>query len=1608
MKDTVPAARLALIERIVKAASARGGARRRAIDVDFCRAFFHGVAEEDLRARPPEELAGMALSHFALGRSRAGSRARVRVFNPDPARDGFQSRHTVVQIIADDMPFLVDSVSIVFAKLQIAMHLIIHPVIAMRRDSRGRALGIGADAGADTRSESWQLYEVDRRNDAQSLAALEAAIRASLVDVQAAVEDWMPIRDRVRTLAAGLAESTPLPAGEISEARALLEWMEAQHFVFLGYRRYRLVRGAAEDRLVPVPSSGLGILRRGHGGRRSSAVRLRGELRQRARDPELLILTKANTLATVHRGTYLDYVGVKTFDARGRVDGEHRILGLWTSTVYYRSARAIPVLRHKVESVIDHFGLAPQSHDAKAVVNVLETYPRDELFQASVPDLIRIVREVVNLYERRTVRLLARRDPYGRFYSCLVYVPRDRYSTDVRHQIERILLEGFHGEAFESQVQISDSRHARVHVVVRIDRDGRARPDIARLEREIAAAATNWLDRLSVALKSRYDEAAALALIARYAAAFPAAYEEEVAPADMLEDIADLELLRGDPAGLRLNLHRPAAQVATRVHLKFVKLGETIPISDMLPLLENFGLRVITERPYELAWPDGGQAWIQDFELEHRDGLAIDIARLEPLFNEAVAATWRGAVENDGFNRLVLLADMPARDVIIARLIAKYLLQTGVPFSQATMERALARHADIARELIALFHARFDPAVPARARARAADRRVRSIGRALTQVTSLDEDRILRAYLAVMRATLRTNYYQLDAAGRPKDYVSLKLDPAKVPDLPLPRPKYEIFVYSPRVEGVHLRMAAVARGGIRWSDRRDDFRTEVLGLMKAQNVKNTVIVPAGAKGGFVPKQLPAGGSRDDIQREAVATYRIFISGLLDVTDNIVGADVVPPPRVVRHDGDDPYLVVAADKGTATFSDIANSISVDYGFWLGDAFASGGSAGYDHKKMGITARGAWESVRRHLREIGIDSQAQDFTVAGIGDMAGDVFGNGMLLSKHIRLLAAFNHMHVFIDPDPDAARSFGERQRLFRMPRSGWDDYDRKLISRGGGVFLRSAKSIPLSPEARRVLGLEAPAATPQEVIRAILRMQVDLLWNGGIGTYVKASNERHAEVGDRSNDSVRVDGRELRARIVGEGGNLGCTQRGRIEYAMNGGRINTDFIDNSAGVNTSDVEVNIKILLSAPERSGRLARAARNRLLAGMTGDVSALVLRNNYLQSQALSVLHLNTAARLSEYRGLIRSLERAGDLDRAIEFLPGEDEFIERAKRGAGLTRPELAVVLAYSKIWLSGELIDSDVPEDPYLSEELRRYFPEALRRRFARDIEQHRLRREIIVTATTNSLVNRMGPVFAWRAIDETGASIGQIARAYTIARETFDMRDSWRDIEALDGKVPAAAQYAAYDYTARLLRHMSYWLLHYRRRNLHVERTVAEFRPGVRELGSALGEVATGLVPVHNAERRAGLVAAGLPEDLAGRIGALESMEPVFDLVELAAEYRRSVRDAARIYYAIGAAVGLDWLRTQIGMLPVSGPWQASARSALRNSAARAHRKLAGNVLRSMRKRGAARDPVAAWIATQGDEHAQWARMLTDMRATEHPDFATLSVGVEAIRKLAAG
>jgi glutamate dehydrogenase len=1600
MLGNVPAERLKIIEGIAARAARTAKGRLPVSPADLVRAYYHGVAEEDLGVRSIENLAGAALFHARLANVRRHGQTIVRVFNPDPARDGFDSPNTIVALATDDMPFLVDSVGIVFTQNGIKVHFIAHPVLMVERDGRGRLKAHHLEnAPPAARPESWQFIEVERLDEPR-LGTLRDKLLRSLDDVACATGDWMQMRRRAQEIAAQIeASPPPVPSGEVLEARALLQWMEDNHFTFLGYREYRLKRGKSQDQLLPIADTGLGMLRKGR--QRADASRrvvLSGEIRKFARSPELLLITKANSVSTVHRATHLDYVSVKTFDRRGQVNGERRFIGLWTSTAYSSNPRDIPVLRHKVQRVIAHFGLAPSSHDGKAVLHALEVYPRDELFQASVADLIRTVRGVVNLYERSEVRLFTRRDAFRRFYTCLLYVPRDRYNTQVRQRVEQIVMEAVGGIEVESQVQLSESLLARVYLLVRTDPADTRKVDFGTLERSIEEAVRTWCDRLQQAV----SEAGMASIFPRYGTAFPAAYEEDTPPQLAVHDLVRLEELRADPNGLVIRLYRPEEAPDHRVQFKLFRRGTPTPISDVLPAMENLGLKLISERPYELV-VENEPWWIQDFELEHPRGVHIDLATDGPRFKDTVRQLWLGHLENDGFNRLVLAADLHWRQVSVLRSYARWFVQLGLPFSQAYMEEALASNPAAARHLVGVFEARFDPAIRSGERARAEATHRKALDKILADITRVDDDRIVRAFLAAISATLRTSYYRLNDDGTPRPYLSFKINSRAVPDAPLPRPMFEIFMHSPRVEGVHLRMGKVARGGIRWSDRREDFRTEILGLMKAQNVKNTVIVPVGSKGGFVPRRLPA--ARDEAQREGTECYRLFIRSMLDLTDNLVDGKVVPPPGVVRADADDPYLVVAADKGTASFSDIANAISAEYGFWLGDAFASGGSAGYDHKKMGITARGGWECVKRHFREMDMDIQSQDFTVAGIGDMSGDVFGNGMLLSKHIRLVAAFNHQHIFLDPDPDTARSFAERKRLFGLPRSSWEDYDRKAISRGGGVFPRQAKSVPLSPEARRLLGLEGSSASPREVVRAILKLPVDLLWNGGIGTYVKSRDESQADVGDRANDAVRIDGHELRCKVVGEGGNLGLSQRGRIEFALAGGRVNTDFIDNSGGVNCSDVEVNTKITLSAAMRRRKLTLPARDKLLASMTSEVAELVLRGNYLQGQAISISEATAAERVAEHGHVIRALERTGGLDRQLEALPTDDELADRRRLGQGLTRPELAMVLSYSKLWLYDQLIESDVPEDPYLGKELTRYFPGPLQKRYGKEILEHPLRREIIVTATTNSLINRMGPVFAIRAQEDTGSDIGRIARAYTIAREITDMRDLWADIERLDNKVPAGLQHRMLYASGRLLRYLTYWILANRKGSLDIERAVSTLEPGLQELMRKLPALLVGLEAEHFDGALRQLRGDGAPDALARRVAGLGAAQAGIDIVDTAVQRGIPVERAARVYFGLGAELGIDWIRSEIERLGVDGHWQSVARSTLREESYSLQRALATEVLESAGEHGPDA-AVAAWIKARPRRCENLRRTIQEMRGVDGTDFATLSVALQAVRRLA--
>ncbi|MEO6409021.1 MAG: NAD-glutamate dehydrogenase, partial [Burkholderiaceae bacterium] len=1187
MPSSMDQMRRSRIDALLELAAQRVPAAQRASLETFAREYFRQVDPDDLEARSPEDLLGALLSHWQFGATRPAGVARVRVVSPTVADSGWDSRHSVIDIVNDDMPFLVDSAMMEINREGLAMHLIVHPIFAVERDAHGKLSAIRPRAEAPRASrESWMHIEVDRLIDPQQRAELLAGLERVLADVRAAVTDWQPMVARLNDVIAELEQNAcGMPQAEHDENRAFLQWLADDHITLLGYRQHDLVTENGADALRLVPGSGLGLLREHDSHSLSTsfwAVPAKARAMARSPSPQLIV-TKANTRSVVHRPGYTDYVGVKRCNAAGEVIGEHRFIGLFTSSAYSELASDTPLLRRKIDAVLERAGLSPQGHLSKALHHILETYPRDDLFQMPTADLYDTALGILSMGERQRLRLFVWRDPFDRFVSCLVYVPREAYSTDLRIKLQRMLVEAFAGDGADFDIQLSATSLARIHFTVRTRPAQMPEVDYRELQARLAVAARRWDDELRDALIEADGEADGIRLFKRWSATFPVAYRARHSARSAVADVHKLAGLSAE-APLALALYRPLGATHGALGFKVYRLGGPVVLSDSLPMLEHMGVRVLGEQNYRLdvSRDDSvAELSMHDFELVADYSESLDHERLAELFEGAFAKVFRGEIESDDFNRLVLRAGLSADEIVVLRAYAKYLKQIGFALAQSTIEAALAAHPQVARMLVRLFTLRFSPTEHD---AEGEQAQINAIEKALTRVTILSEDRVLRQFLALIQATLRTNFWRTGvghtgAPGARRSFVSFKLDSASVPGLPDPRPMYEISVYSPRFEGIHLRGGKVARGGLRWSDRLDDFRTEVLGLVKAQMVKNTVIVPVGSKGGFVLKKAPPASDRDAFIKEGIACYQDYLRGLLDLTDNLVGGVVVAPPHVVRQDGDDPYLVVAADKGTATFSDYANAISGEYGHWLGDAFASGGSVGYDHKGMGITARGAWESVKRHFREMGRDTQSSEFSVVGIGDMSGDVFGNGMLLSRHIRLVAAFDHRHIFIDPTPDVAASFAERERLFKLPRSSWADYEAALISDGGGVWARTEKSIPLSPQAQAALGVDAQHLAPSELLTAILKAPVDLLYNGGIGTYVKASAESHLEVGDRANDGLRINGAQLRCKVVAEGGNLGLTQRGRIEAALAGVRLNNDAIDNSAGVDTSDHEVNIKILL---------------------------------------------------------------------------------------------------------------------------------------------------------------------------------------------------------------------------------------------------------------------------------------------------------------------------------------------------------------------------------------------------------------------------------------------
>ncbi|MDB5749725.1 MAG: putative NAD-glutamate dehydrogenase [Ramlibacter sp.] len=1604
MAATPEAQRAERIQAILALAARRGQPQPPELAA-FASEYLRRVDLDDLIERSPQDLLGALLSHWQLGAQRAPGSARVRVFSPSTGEDGWVSRHSVVQVVNDDMPFLVDSISMEIGRQGLALHLLVHPVFAVQRDAQGRLQAIGPRSEApEAPRESWMTIEVDRMVDAGQRAALAAGIERVLADVRAAVTDWKPMLARLQEAVAALAQApATLPPQEVAESRSFLQWLADDHFTLLGYRRHDLVTEAGEASLRLVAGSGLGVLREsGAEPASASFAALPAAARTLARAPlPLLVITKANMRSTVHRDGYTDYIGVKRHDARGEVVGEDRFIGLFTSTAYAARVAETPLLRRKVEAVAQRAGLAPGGHLAKALQHTLETYPRDDLFQIPEEDLYQTALGVLALGERARLRLFMWRDPFSRFVSCLVFVPRESYSTELRMKFQRILLQALGGIHVDFDALLSGTKLARIHFMVRLAPDHPADVDRKELERRLVAAARRWEDELRDALVDSEGEAGGLALERRWGHAFPASYRERVPARAAVHDIRKMHGL-APAAPLALALYWPLGAADGRLGLKVYRLGAPVVLSDSLPMLEHMGVRVLAEYNHRIAGASEAEAdavYLHDFELDAQAAPQVEPEAMAGLFEEAFARVFRGEVESDDFNRLVLLAGLAADEIVVLRGYAKYLKQIGFAQSQATISATLAAHPRIAHMLVRLFRLRFDPALCG-GQGEAAQ--VNALALALDKVGNLTEDLVLRQLQALVLATLRTNFWRTGvghsgADGPRRGFLSFKLDSAKVPGLPKPVPLYEIFVYSPRFEGIHLRGGKVARGGLRWSDRPDDFRTEVLGLVKAQMVKNTVIVPVGSKGGFVLKKAPPASDREAFMKEGIACYQDYLRGLLDLTDNLVAGQPVPPPQVVRHDGDDSYLVVAADKGTASFSDHANAVSAEYGHWLGDAFASGGSQGYDHKGMGITARGAWISVRRHFREMGINTQATDFTVAGIGDMSGDVFGNGMLLSPHIRLVAAFDHRHVFLDPTPDAAASHPERERLFRLPRSSWADYDTALISEGGGVWSRAEKSIPLSPQVRAVLGVDAAAMTPAELVSAILKAPVDLLYNGGIGTYVKAAGESHAQVGDRANDAVRIAGAQLRCKVVGEGGNLGFTQRGRIEAALAGVRIYTDAIDNSAGVDTSDHEVNIKILLNLAVADGEMTLKQRNAMLPLMTDDVAALVLRDNYFQTQALSIGGRLAPRQLDEQARFMRHLEKQGALDRAIEFLPSEEEIAERRTRGLGLTSPEQAVLLAYSKMWLNDELIGSDLPQDAWVALALERYFPPLLKDKFGGVIPRHPLKREIIVTHVLNSMVNRVGPTFVHRLGEITGTLPAQIVRAYLGSREVFGLVAQWQQIEALDDVVPDAVQAEMVLALRALVTRATTWFLRSRRLAEPTEQQVARFAPAVQALR------ARQLAQATESPRAANWIQAGVPQALALQVDGAEALFNALDIAEIAESSRLALEQTAQVHAGVGQRLGLEGMRQQIELLPAESYWHGLAKLALGDDVADLQRSIALEAI--TRQQG---DPPAIldhW--EQGNKQAleRAQRLLAELKETPMGDLAMLSVALRELRNL---
>ncbi|WP_067699760.1 NAD-glutamate dehydrogenase [Nocardia jejuensis] len=1596
-------------------------------------AYFRHVDAGDADCAIPATSTHIFRCHVDLAIERTPGIANVRVYHADDEAD----LGVAVQLVTKDMPLLVESVTSSLSRIGVSVSEVVHPIFEVTRDAEGRletAVPHEVDGnGATGLRESWMHIQLHPATTAEQLRRIESALPDVLTDVRRVIEDTEAMRETQGRVATELdnaaqAGKSPFDATDLTDCANLLRWLADGNFTVLGYARYQRSTVDGHPRSTVVSETALGVLR--------PNVGTDFRVPDNSGDQTLLMLTQGLVPATVHRAVYPYFVGVAEMDESGTVTGEHLFIGVFTVNALHENVLDIPVIERRVRTIIETSGFDLDSFSGQEMLEVIQSFPRSELFSSDGDTLRRTASAVLNVGMRRQVRLFMRMDGYGRFVACMVYLPRDRYTTAVRLEMQDILVRELGGESIDYSARVSESDLASVHFTVRLPDQGSiadtSEPNRVRIQHLISEASHTWDDHLRNELTT--SPVLDPALVQRYADALPESYKEDFGPTRALADIVRLQGLQ--EGGIDQYLYRLADSTPGSWRFTLYIGGCGVSLSQVLPVLQSLGVEVVDERPHEVELDHGPEQWIYDFGLLARpellrgsmnrnldaelaessgrrlDALDAHVRGLRERFTDAFEALWYGHAEADGLNELVLRAGMHWRTVSILRAYAKYLQQAGFPYSQANITRVLLAYPEASSMFVDLFAALFDPdsANPAHAADLEAAMRVR-----IDDVVSLDADRILRAILGLIKATLRTNYYVVDAEGSSRDYLSFKVEPQEIAELPKPRPQFEIFVYSPRVEGVHLRFGPVARGGLRWSDRLEDFRTEILGLVKAQAVKNAVIVPVGAKGGFVVKQPPVATEdpvtdRQALQSEGVACYRTFISGLLDVTDNVDRAtgEVVPPDRVLRLDGDDTYLVVAADKGTATFSDIANDVAQRYGFWLGDAFASGGSVGYDHKAMGITARGAWESVKRHFAEMDIDTQTQDFTVVGVGDMSGDVFGNGMLLSRHIRLVAAFDHRHIFLDPDPDAESSFAERERMFALPRSSWADYDRSLISAGGGVFDRTVKSIPVSEQAREALGLDAgiTALSPPEMMKAILQSPAQLLWNGGIGTYIKAASETNAEVGDKSNDAVRVNANDLRVKVIGEGGNLGATALGRIEFCRHGGKMNTDALDNSAGVDCSDHEVNIKVLLDGLVSAGQLPETERNPLLASMTDEVAALVLRDNVSQNYLMGLSRAESPRMLNVHKRVIEDLETRRGLDRELEALPSDIEIKQRTEHGAGLTSPELSNLMAHVKLSLKADLLASDLPDTVYFSARLPEYFPTPLRSRFGAAIKKHRLRREITTTTLVNEVVDLGGITYAHRLNEEIGATASDSVRAFTAATQIFDLHSIWSRIR--DADVSIAMKDALELETKRTLDRASRWLLNNRPQPIAVGAEINRYSASVRTLSPKVpGWLRGHHIDTLN-EQSQSLIEKGAPSELASEVLGLLNLFPLLDVHDISDITDRSGDEVGALYYALNDHLKIDWLLQAVSHLERGDRWHALARLALRDDMYGSLRSLTLDVLSAGDPEETAEEKIAYWESKNQSRLGRARAALSELFESGTHDLATLSVAARQVRSMVSG